>query len=189
MLPLETVLAVFPETSRQGGCTGPLTLAHVVAMEAIGVEVGVDAQGEKAFLAAWLLTLRPGELGGVVADGEKARASFAKWAETHDADEAETARRVNAVVDAALLPYVRGGGGSTACVSAGPQGYGWPLEYAEMLCHEYGMKFEDALATPLATAFGLAACARARNGGKAGGPDYYERIALKAIRKAAGHGG
>jgi len=59
---------------------------------------------------------------------------------------------------------------------------------AECLCHEYGWTLDAALDTPLATAYALINCARQRNGGKNGGPDYYGRVqmaeAARAFRKA-----
>ena len=48
-------------------------------------------------------------------------------------------------------------------------GYGWLLEIAEYLRHEYGMAFETAAEMPLARMCALLACARVRGGGKARG--------------------
>lgn len=61
-------------------------------------------------------------------------------------------------------------------------GYGWPLEMAERLMHEYGMRFDEAAALPLVRAYSLLACARIRGGGKAGGPDYFERTTVEGLK-------
>lgn len=63
-----------------------------------------------------------------------------------------------------------------------PTGYGWPLEIAERLMSEYGMTFDEAAAMPLARVYALLAVARVRGGGKAGGPDYWERITVGKLK-------
>lgn len=65
-------------------------------------------------------------------------------------------------------------------------GYGWPLETAERLMHEYGITFDEAAAMPMVRAYSLLACARIRGGGKAGGPDYWERQTLSGGINARG---
>ena len=65
-------------------------------------------------------------------------------------------------------------------------GYGWPLEMAERLMHEYCLTFDEAAAVPMARVYSLLACARVRGGGKAGGPDYWERAALAEAIRAKG---
>ena len=61
-------------------------------------------------------------------------------------------------------------------------GYGWPLEMAERLMHEYGITFDEAAAMPMVRVYSLLACARIRGGGKAGGPDYWERESLAELK-------
>lgn len=61
-------------------------------------------------------------------------------------------------------------------------GYGWPLEMAERLMHEYGLTFDEAAAMPMVRIYSLLACARIRGGGKAGGPDYWERETVKGLK-------
>ena len=61
-------------------------------------------------------------------------------------------------------------------------GYGWPLEMAERLMHEYGLTFDEAAAMPMVRIYSLLACARVRGGGKAGGPDYWERDSVKGLK-------
>lgn len=61
-------------------------------------------------------------------------------------------------------------------------GYGWPLEMADRLMHEYGLTFDEAAAMPLVRIYSLLACARVRGGGKAGGPDYWERDSLAKLK-------
>lgn len=68
------------------------------------------------------------------------------------------------------------------------RGYGWPLEIAEWLMHEYGMGFGEAAAMPLVRVYSLLAAARIRNGGKAGGPDYWDRATIAAMKEAKAHG-
>lgn len=65
-------------------------------------------------------------------------------------------------------------------------GYGWPLEMAERLMHEYGLTFDEAAAMPMVRVYSLLACARIRGGGKAGGPDYWERATLAKPISAKG---
>ena len=61
-------------------------------------------------------------------------------------------------------------------------GYGWPLEMAERLMHEYGLTFDEAASMPMVRIYSLLACARIRGGGKAGGPDYWERDTVKGLK-------
>ena len=56
---------------------------------------------------------------------------------------------------------------------------------AEAVAHEYGMGPAEAMDTPVSTALALMACAAIRNGAKLGGPDYFERIAVRGIEVAA----
>ena len=65
-------------------------------------------------------------------------------------------------------------------------GYGWPLEMADRLMHEYGITFNEAAAMPMVRIYSLLACARIRGGGKAGGPDYWERITVAKEISAKG---
>ena len=68
------------------------------------------------------------------------------------------------------------------------RGYGWPLEIAEWLMHEYGMGFGEAASMPLVRVYSLLAVARIRNGGKAGGPDYWDRATIAAMKESKAHG-
>jgi len=61
-------------------------------------------------------------------------------------------------------------------------GYGWPLEMAERLMHEYCLTFDEAAAMPMVRIYSLLACARIRGSGKAGGPDYWERDSVKGLK-------
>ena len=63
-----------------------------------------------------------------------------------------------------------------------PRGYGWPLEIAERLMHEYGMSFDEAASMPLVRVYSLLAVARIRGGGKAGGPDYFDRANIAQLK-------
>lgn len=187
MLPLETIVAVFPGAVQKGGDSfRPLTLAHVCAMEALGVDMSRDIPPENALLAAAVMAQDAGCVSAMVEDFPQARAELEEAVERFKArGESVDAlvERVNAVMDAAFVTFVPGGtedGRGRTC-SLVPAGYGWPLEYADLICHEYGWRFDEVMTMPLSRMFGLIACARARSGGKAGGPDYYERVALKEI--------
>ena len=191
MLPLETILAVFPGAVRVK-CgereveLGPMTLSHATALEALGVGTAADIRGKDALLAAFVMSCPPDEAGRLVSDAGSTKDKFHSWLD-ENADLAKDipalVERLNALMDMAYLPYVPASKGDSG-MSLVPTGFGWTLEYAEIVCHEYGWSWECAMATPIARIFGLVACAMQRRGGSAGGPDYYERIMLKAIEEA-----
>ena len=52
---------------------------------------------------------------------------------------------------------------------------------------EYGMTFEQAMATPLARAFGLMCCHRKRNGGKFAAPDYKDSDFIMEAKRVERH--
>ena len=64
-----------------------------------------------------------------------------------------------------------------------PSGLGWPLELAEALMAEYGIPFGEAARIPLCRAFALVACVRQRHGGRHAGPDYWERVTMRARKR------
>lgn len=185
MLPLETITATFPPPVRVGSLAlGPVTLAHAVAMEAFGVEVlDTNANDEAAScVGAWLLTKKPSELPAIVMGGRVPDGAF-RWMERAKARPPDVAKALDAAFREAFSTYVRPKPEGVKSYSDGlPDGYGWPLEVAECLSHEYGRPLDEVLAWPLARAFALVAVMRQRNGGEAGGPDYYGRIREAAIR-------
>lgn len=183
MLPLETVIAVFPNAARGEKSLRPLTLAHATVLEALGVRTDKDIPPESALLAAVVMSRDAGEVGALMSGGDEAVAEIRRDAKMI-ADEGETlerlTERVNAVLDAAFLTFVPSGAAVEVTRTVfRPTGYGWPLEYADVVCHEYGWPWEYAMTMPLSRLFGLVVCARQRNGGEAGGPDYFERIQIK----------
>ena len=192
MLPKETILALFPQgrTVKRKWPYRPLrmcavTLAHAAAMEALGCGMLEGfVTDENALMCAWLLSLKPDEV-SAAANGDVA--GMMRTARSLKGRMEETSVAVNGLVSEALAPFVpaKSDGGENVLNDGLGHGYGWPLEVAEALCDKYGWSFADAMATPVSTAFALIAAGRANAGGKAGGPDYYDRIRL-ARWKACG---
>ena len=87
----------------------------------------------------------------------------------------ELSKAVETVLNTAFATYVKPAAQKDAPKLLTPHGLGWPLEFAEFLCAEYGWSWRDALDTPVVTVYALAAAARQRTGGKHGGFDYLER--------------
>lgn len=198
MLPVETIQSVFPPSAEIRGVRyaagfipvrvsvrlRPITLLHATAMEAFGVSL--DAQeipAEQAMLAAWILSLDVEQVRDAIA--HDSTRDFLRWTERITEAPGEIVRIVNAVVNVAFSTCVPGkrADGPNITNLQGPGGYGWPLETASALAAEFGMTVDQALETPIVRAFGLLACARIRNGGEAGGPDYYERIVCREIHE------
>lgn len=177
MLPRETISAVFPSSVRVGDCLlGPIALCHVVAMEALGA--GVDSfreTADKTVLTAWILSMSPKELERRVHDGP---------------DEKEIGRILDRCGSVERLGDALAGLVAEAFNAFVPpkseenrvrmddigEGFGWPLELAELMMAEHGVTFDEAMATPLVRVFALVAAMRTRNGGESAGPDYYDRI-------------
>ncbi len=189
MLPVETTEALFPPSGAVGKLTlRPMTLAHAALLETAGADMARGVTPDSILLFAWVLAMDGAEVRRVAASADLVP-SFRAWCGRHDPDPcalAEAVCRIVRAASAAFVPPEAEGGGQTVFASA--KGFGWPLEIAECLCHEYGWTLDAALDTPLATAYALINCARQRNGGKNGGPDYYGRIqmaeAARAFRRA-----
>ncbi len=171
MLPLETRLACFPGLCAARGALAlrAPTLAHMVALDALGVDLdGINAGN--CYVAAWILSLDADEIERAVAEGGPI---------PHvPADPEEAVRGVREAIRLAFLPMIEPQNEGGAPVGNAPTGLGWPLELAEWFAHEYRCGLDEALNTPLARVFAMMACSRQRNGAKHGGPDYYERAAL-----------
>lgn len=192
MLPVETINALFASPVKVGKTTlKPVTLAHIAAFAALGItnDSGIDV--EHALLASWLLTMDSDGLAVVVNGG--GTDGFEDWTRRTNPDAYELFPVVNRMLLEAYSTFVPGqdDGKQAESVFSTPTGFGYSLEFAELLCHEYGWDFHRAINTPLVLANGLVCCARKRNGGKNAGPDYYERIqlgeakaAMDAMRKA-----
>lgn len=185
MFPVETILAVFPSTVAVGKLTlRPLTLYHVMAMESLGIDTDGTVADEQVYMAAWILSKRPEDVPCLMKDGDMT-AAFEAWFRKVEPSFDETLAAVKEVFSQAYLPYVPCEQKEEA-VQNMPTGYGWPLEMAEAYAAGYGVTLEEAMCVPMCRMFGMMACARKRNGGKAGGPDYYERIMVKAIARMKG---
>lgn len=190
MLPVETVLAVFPATVAVGKITlRPLTVAHVMAMEMLGIEIDGAVNDSQVFIAAWLMSKPPDEVCGMMEGAGISTEEFGRWMAATAPEIKDAVTAVRRVIGQAYQPFVPGESKSQN-VSKEPQGYGWPLEIAEAFVGEYGVTFEEAITTPLSRMFGMMACCRVRNGGKPGGPDYYERKFVEQMkgRKKVKHG-
>lgn len=182
MPPVETIEALFPSSAACGNITLlPMTPAHASAMEAMGVDLSTAIDWDHILIAAWVLATPSAEIRKVMAEGN-APAHFDVWCGENNPDPYKVIDGVERIVSAAFRAFVPPAKDETeknATVVWGEdekRGFGWTLEIAEALSHEYGMTLDDALDIPLCRAYALMNCARKRSGGKFGGPDYYERI-------------
>lgn len=187
MLPIETLNALFVAGEGVGNVTlRPATLAHLAAMEAFGVDVSKGIAFEKTHLVAWILTLDFEGCSRAILDDFFARSEMARWMEGARCSAAVLYPLVVRVLQRAFSAYVAGAddGKDGATTYSAPRGFGYPLEIAEFLCHEYGWTIEEAMNAPLARVYGMMNCARQRSGGKNGDFDYYERILQRAFKDA-----
>lgn len=185
MLPAETMVAMFPPSARasRGILLKPPTLAHAAALEALGVGLGCEIDPGNVHVAAWLMTMDGADVRELMCDLGYAKKVLDEWTDEHaKASVSVLVRAVKKQMGIALAPYVPCG---TKKQNFAPHGFGWPLQLAEAVAHEYGMKPAEAMDTPVSTALALMACAAIRNGAKLGGPDYYERLAVRGIAAAA----
>jgi len=165
-IPRENALAFFPASVKAGNVVlRPLTLGGAVRLAEIGVDLCRRVPHDKIFQAAWVLSA--GESAGFTRFCRKARVGLE---ELRDA--------VETVLNDAFKTYIRPAATSGGTVHLTPHGIGWPLEYAEFLCSEYGWSWQTAIDTPLATVYALCAAYRQRNGGNHGF-DYIERANMK----------
>lgn len=192
MLPDETIRAIFPVGVKVGEiAAGPLTLRRAAAMEALGIDAS-DPEGRgigerNALLALWVLSASSSDLALAATGGPNAEDAFDMWARNYAFGDAglmpETAasavRRAFRAAWAAYVPAKRPKGEIATCIE---RGYGWPLSYAEAFAHEYSVSLDEALDMPMCRLFAMIACARSRNGGENGGPDYCERASLLKIK-------
>lgn len=186
-LPVETLDALFVADERIGNAIlRPATLAHLVAMDALlGIGIGGLILRKDALLAAWILTLDYPGCVRAVRDDKWTLAAFKEWVAKCGCTADECFLSANAILANATSTYVPGAGGESGeAVYSTPHGFGYPLEIAEFLCHEYGWDFARALDEPLVRIYGLVNCARQRNGGKNGDFDYFERILQRQFSDA-----
>ena len=173
-IPPEDEIAAFPPSRTAGNVTlKPLTLAGAIRLGARGITLGRRVPREKVVEAAFELS------------GEASLAAFCRRARC---GLAELSGAVEAVLNDAFATYVRGAGGAGAVNHLTPHGLGWPMELAEWLCAEYGWRWREALETPVATVYALAAASRQRRGGRHGGMDYLERAYAADVKAGRAKG-
>lgn len=174
MLPVETFEAIYPSSEVVGRMVlRPMTLGHASLMEQSGIDLTAPVPTEKILVAAWILTMTGAEAresGTGLAD------RFRKWHERTSPDPYLLIDAVERQIDRAFSAFVPPDKDDGAeVVYAVRVGFGWTLELCEAMMSYYGMTFEQALDCPICRCYALLNCMRTRNGGKNGGPDYYER--------------
>lgn len=184
-IPVENVLAAYPPTRRVGALAlGPLTLGGALALAALGVDFSKSrVETAKLPLAAAVLAgiLSPED--ALHGESRTVARALKRVEKAVKGDLKALAEAVEAVCNDAFATRIKPAVPKDAPVSFTPHGLGWPLRLAEQLCADYGWSFDAALATPLARAWALDACARERHGGKHGDFDYIERVEAEKIRR------
>ena len=179
MLPIETINAVFPSSVRVGATSlGAMTLLHAVALEALGITVGDRyADGKsKAIRAAFVISLDADGVRDYIS-GRTGNAEIGAWVRKNGILPEDAEKAVDFLFANAFSNYVPPKKDSNEIrFDDMPDGYGWPIELADMIAHEYGRNPEDVMRMPLATVFATIAVMRQRYGGESDGPDYYDRI-------------
>lgn len=186
-IPREDTLAFFPPSVTAGNLTlGPLTLAGAVRLGEVGVDLGQRVPRDLLFQAAFVLAGGKDERPRTK-DGRGKFAldpsGFSKFCNRANVGLKELSSAVEKVLNDAYETYVKPRREKDDVPTLTPHGLGWPLEYAEFLCGEYGWSWETAINTPVSTAFALVAANRQRNGGKHGGFDYIERAYANNLRQ------
>ena len=170
-VPHENVLAAFPKTVTVGNVAlKPLTLGGVIRLAERGIgDLSARVPRDRVLAAAFTLS------------GEEDWQRFLRRARV-GLDELSSA--VETVLNAAFETFVRPAASKAdaAHPHPTPHGLGWPLEYAEFLCSEYGWPFREAVDTPVATVYALMAACRQRHGGHHAGLDYLERLYAKDLK-------
>lgn len=161
-IPREDWLAAFPPSRAAGNVKlKPLTLAGAIRLGERGISLSRRVPDGKVVEAAFVLS------GG---------GDFARFCRRARCGLKELARAVEATLNDAFATYVRPcAEGRGKMKNLTPNGLGWPLELAEWLCGEYGWRWGEALETPVATTYALAAACRKRHGGRHAWLDYIER--------------
>jgi len=176
-IPHENALAFFPPSVTVGNVTlGPLTLAGAVRLGEIGVDLGRRVPRDLVFPAAWVLAdaTSPSRLGRDALRRVRQRKDYTSFLSHSRVGLKELHNAVETVLNDAFKTYIKPAASSSGTVHLTPHGIGWPLEYAEFLCGEYGWSWQASIDTPLATVYALYAAYRQRNGGRHG-MDYIER--------------
>lgn len=195
-MPFETIAALFPcvqhgEIEDGAIALRPVTLAHIAAMETLGIDLDSDVKAGNSLIAAWVLTQDVDDVLRCVNDIEHTQRVFARWVRRtrfktllhgKDLDPERVANAVNRHLTSAFSTIVESAKeGDTQNFLR--TGLGWVLELAEWYAHEYAQTIDNALREPISRVFALIACARQRNGGKHGGPDYFERVEMDGVKR------
>lgn len=169
-LPVEDFIAAFPPERKAGNVVlRPLTLAGAIRLGEAGVDCRAAVPRDKLVHAAFVLSRE---------------ADFLRFARKAKCGLNKLATAVETVLNDAFSTWVKpmAEKADGSCEHLTPHGLGWPLELAEFLCGEYGWGWREALDTPVATVFALAAACRQRHGGKHAGLDYIERQYCKDLK-------
>jgi len=188
-IPHEDALAFFPPSVTAGNLTlGPLTLAGVVRLAELGVNLGRRVPKDKLFQAAHVLAKKVGGESRWTKDGEiplststSSLLSFDRFIRKARVGLKELSTAVEKVLNDAFSTYVKAIVKHDGPIRTTTHGLGWPLEYAEYLCGEYGWSWETAINTPVVTAFALSASNHQRHGGQ-NGIDYLEKAYAKTLK-------
>lgn len=162
MIPPAENMMAFRAPARKAGnaVLQALTLAGAVRLGAEGIDCGAAVPRDKLVRAAFVLS------------GEE---DFGRFAGRLKCGLSELSDAVEGVLNDAFSTWIRPVAEKRGVVHLTPHGLGWPLEMAEWLCAEYGWGWREAIDTPVATVWALAAACRQRNGGAHAGLDYIER--------------
>lgn len=177
--PPENTLAAFPPSRTAGNVVlRPLTLAGAILLGRDGVDCRRAVPHDKLFRAAYILAQCGDD--AFAANDERGYRRFLRKAKC---GLKELCSAVEAVLNDAFETWVKPPAPTGKTVEhLTPHGLGWPLEWAEFLCGEYGWTWREALAMPVATVFALGAACRQRHGGRHAGFDYIERQYRKEIK-------
>lgn len=190
-VPVENQLAAFPPKERVGKLTlYPMTIAHAIALERLGVSLEDHHVPEKSVPLAALV------LSSEIAQDPTSftQADLARAVRLATKDLAAVSDAVDRICRVAFATFIRAAApaqsGGVVVSFIGPHGLGWPLENAAALCEIYGWSWREAINTPLCTVGALLAASRQLNGGKHAGLDYMQRNERREIRvrKAAKNG-
>lgn len=183
-VPPENCLAAFPPTVTVGLLTlYPMTIAHAIALETLGVSLEQTSVPAKSVpLAALVLSSR------IARDpASYSSRDFRRVLRAIRGDLGAAGAAVDEICRVAFATFIRAARQPTASdgvvrKTIGPHGLGWPLETAAALCEIYGWSWTDAMQTPLCTAGALLAASRQLNGGKHSGLDYLQREYQRQVR-------
>lgn len=185
-IPAENVLAAYPPPRSAGALVlKPLTLGGALALAALGLDfTRSKAAPAKLPLAAAVLAGLLSPEDALHGDVRVASRAIRRVVRLANDDLSALGKAVEIVLNDAFATRIKPAVPKGAPVSLNPHGLGWPLRLAEQLCADYGWSFDAALATPLARAWALDACARERHGGKHGDFDYIERVEAEKKRRS-----